>query len=108
MKIIASSLCNFILVDCCIVASFLDLVKKKRKHRSRRGKGAAATRWSPRNKQKTEGPTGSEGAEDLKGVAKDLSTSQERKKTTSAENVSTEKRKKVGLHLKRNLHAFPM
>jgi hypothetical protein len=27
MKIIASSLCNFILVDCCIVASFLDLVK---------------------------------------------------------------------------------
>jgi hypothetical protein len=27
MKIIASSLCNFILVDCCIVASFLDLVR---------------------------------------------------------------------------------
>jgi hypothetical protein len=27
MKIIASSLCNFISVDCCIVASFLDLVK---------------------------------------------------------------------------------
>jgi hypothetical protein len=27
MKIIASSLRNFILVDCCIVASFLDLVK---------------------------------------------------------------------------------
>jgi hypothetical protein len=27
MKIVASSLCNFILVDCCIVASFLDLVK---------------------------------------------------------------------------------
>jgi hypothetical protein len=27
MKIIASSLCNFILVDCCIAASFLYLVK---------------------------------------------------------------------------------
>jgi hypothetical protein len=32
--------------------------KKKRKHRSCRGKGAAATRWSPRNTQKTEGTTG--------------------------------------------------
>jgi hypothetical protein len=27
IKIIASILCNFIFVDCCIVASFLDLVK---------------------------------------------------------------------------------
>jgi hypothetical protein len=71
--------------------------KKKRKHRSRRGKGAAATRWSPRNKQKTEGTTGSEGTEDLKGVAKELFTSPERKKTTSPENVSTEKRKKLDL-----------
>jgi hypothetical protein len=71
--------------------------KKKRKHRSRRGKGAAATRWSPCNKQKTEGTTGSEGTEDLKGVAKELFTSPERKKTTSPENVSTEKRKKLDL-----------
>jgi hypothetical protein len=72
-------------------------MKKKRKHRSRRGKGAAATCWSPHNKQKTEGTTGSEGAEDLKGVAKELFTSPERKKTTSPENVSTEKRKKLEL-----------
>jgi hypothetical protein len=67
--------------------------KKKRKHRARWGKGAAATRWSPRNKQKTEGTTGSEGTEDLKGVAKELFTSPERKKTSSP----TEKRKKLDL-----------
>jgi hypothetical protein len=71
--------------------------KKKRKHRSRQGKGAAATRWSPRNKQKTEGTTGSEGTEALNGVAKELFTSPERKKTSSPENVSTEKRKKLDL-----------
>jgi hypothetical protein len=71
--------------------------KKKRIYRSRRGKGAAATRWFPRNKQKTEGTTGSEGTKDLKGVAKELFTSPERKKTTSPENVSTEKRKKLDL-----------
>jgi hypothetical protein len=71
--------------------------KKKRKHCSRRGKGAAASRWSPRNKQKTEGTTGLEDTDDLKGVAKELFTSPGRKKTTSPENVSTENRKKVDL-----------
>jgi hypothetical protein len=69
--------------------------RKRRENIVHGGKGAAATRWSPHNKQKTEGTTGSEGTEDLKGVAKELFTSPERKKTTSPENVSTEKRKKL-------------
>jgi hypothetical protein len=45
----------------------------------------------------SEATTGSEGTEALKGVAKELFTSPERKKTTSTENVSTEKRKKLDL-----------
>jgi hypothetical protein len=70
--------------------------KKKRKHRSHRGKEAAATCWSPCNKQKTEGTTGSKDTEDLKGVAKELFISPERKKTTSHRKMSRLKKKESG------------